>query len=76
MKAQFFTPNDRMSATAEQLHAALNAWLTEWNAARSRQACGGHQPIERFRLADRPIVHATATMGSLAREAGVTITAS
>jgi hypothetical protein len=36
MKAEFFTPNDRMSATAEQLHAALNAWVTGWNAAWSR----------------------------------------
>jgi transposase InsO family protein len=55
MRAEFFTPKDRMFATVEELQAALDAWVAEYNTARPHQSCGGRPPIERFRLADRSI---------------------
>jgi transposase InsO family protein len=55
MRAEFFTPNDRKSATVEELQAALDGWVSQYNTARPHQSCGGRPPIERFRLADRSI---------------------
>jgi transposase InsO family protein len=55
MRAEFFTPNDRQSATMEELQAALDAWVAEYNTTRPHQSCGGRPPAERFRLADRSI---------------------
>jgi transposase InsO family protein len=55
MRAEFFTPNDRMSATAEELQAALDGWVRQYSTTRPHQSCGGRPPIERFRLADRSI---------------------
>ena len=55
MRAEFFTPRDRMFATAEELQAALDGWVAEYNTARPHQSCGGRPPIERFRLADRSL---------------------
>jgi transposase InsO family protein len=55
MRAEFFTPKDRMFATVEELQAALDGWVAEYNTARPHQSCGGRPPIERFRLADRSI---------------------
>jgi hypothetical protein len=55
MRAEFFTPRDRVYATVEELQAALDAYVSEYNTTRPHQSCGGRPPIERFRLADRPI---------------------
>jgi transposase InsO family protein len=55
MRAEFFTPNDRQFATVEELQAALDGWVDQYNTARPHQSCGGRPPIERFRLADRSI---------------------
>jgi transposase InsO family protein len=55
MRAEFFSPQDRMFATVEELQTALDAWVAEYNTARPHQSCGGRPPIERFRLADRSI---------------------
>jgi transposase InsO family protein len=55
MRAEFFTPKDRMFATVEELQGALDGWVAEYNTARPHQSCGGRPPIERFRLADRSI---------------------
>jgi hypothetical protein len=55
MRAEFFTPKDRLFATAGQLQAALDGWVSEYNTARPHQSCGGRPPAERFRLADRSI---------------------
>ena len=55
MRAEFFTPKDRIFATIPELQAALDAWVTEYNTARPHQSCGRRPPIERFRLADRSL---------------------
>jgi transposase InsO family protein len=55
MRAEFFTPKDRLFATVEELQAALDGWVTEYNTARPHQSCGGRPPIERFALADRSL---------------------
>jgi hypothetical protein len=55
MRAEFFTPKDRMFATVEELQAALDAWAGEYNTTRPHQSCGGRPPIERFRLAGRSV---------------------
>jgi transposase InsO family protein len=55
MRAEFFTPKDRLFATVAELQAALDGWVSEYNTARPHQSCGGRPPIERFRLADRSL---------------------
>jgi hypothetical protein len=51
MRAEFFTDHDRAFATIEELQAALDAWVVEYNTARPHQSCGGRPPAERFALA-------------------------
>ena len=60
MRAEFFTPRDRLFATLGDLQKALDAWVAEYNTARPHQSCGGRPPIERFQLA-RPRVSADTT---------------
>jgi transposase InsO family protein len=55
MRAEFFTPKDRMFATITELQAALDGWVSEYNTTRPHQSCGGRPPIERFRLANRSL---------------------
>ena len=55
MRAEFFTPKDRLFATLPELQAALDGWVIEYNTARPHQSCGGRPPAERFALADRSI---------------------
>jgi hypothetical protein len=72
MRAEFFTPNDRMSATIPGLQAALDAWVAEYNTARPPQSCGRRPPAERFRLAqaflaaDGPVAAQSAPAAVLA----------
>ncbi len=55
MRAEFFTPKDRVFATIGELQDALDAWVAEYNTARPHQSCGGRPPAERFALADRAV---------------------
>lgn len=55
MRAEFFTPKDRLFTTVGDLQNALDGWVAEYNTARPHQSCGGRPPIERFRLADRSL---------------------
>jgi hypothetical protein len=55
MRAEFFTPSDYAFATVEELQAALDRWVDEYNTARPHQSCGGRPPAERFRLAGRAL---------------------
>ena len=55
MRAEFFTPKDRLFATIGELQAAVDAWVSEYNTARPHQSCGGRPPAERFALADRSV---------------------
>lgn len=74
MRAEFFTPKDRMFATVEELQAALDAWVSQYNTNRPHQSCGGRPPIERFRLAGRSVIPgdsaASAPTAPRARAAG------
>jgi transposase InsO family protein len=73
MRAEFFTPEDRKFATMEDLQAALDAWVSQYNTTRPHQSCGGRPPAERFRLADRSITpddSAAAPQRAPARPAG------
>ena len=56
MRAEFFTAQDRVFATIEDLQAALDAWVVEYNTERPHQSCGGRPPVERFPLANRSLV--------------------
>ena len=60
MRAEFFTPKDRLFTTLGDLQAALDGWVAEYNTARPHQSCGGRPPIERFALADRSVAADTA----------------
>ena len=53
MRSEFFTPHDRLFATLEELQAALDGWVSEYNTARPHQSCGGRPPAGRFALAVR-----------------------
>jgi transposase InsO family protein len=56
MRAEFFTPDDYAFGTVEDLQAALDGWVSEYNTARPHQSCGGRPPVERFRLAGRSVI--------------------
>jgi transposase InsO family protein len=56
MRAEFFTPNDRVFATVGDLQEALDRWVAGYNTARPHQSCGGRPPAERFALADRSVI--------------------
>jgi hypothetical protein len=81
MRAEFFTPKDRLFTAIGDLQDALDAWVAEYSTARPHQSCGGRPPIERFRLADRSLaaddsaalaqVPAAATVVPAKRPAGV-----
>ena len=51
MRAEFLADHDRRHATIEELQAALDGWVTEYNTERPHQALGMRPPIERFQFA-------------------------
>jgi transposase InsO family protein len=51
MRAEFLADHDRRHATIEELQAALDAWVSDYNTQRLHQALGMRPPIERFQLA-------------------------
>jgi transposase InsO family protein len=51
MRAEFLADHDRRHATIEELQAALDAWVSDYNTQRPHQALGMRPPIERFQLA-------------------------
>ena len=51
MRAEFLRAHDRQHATVEELQAALDEWVEEYNTVRPHQALGMRPPIERFQLA-------------------------
>jgi hypothetical protein len=61
MRAEFFTPKDRLFTAVSDLQAALDGWVAEYNTARPHQSCGGRPPAERFALADRSLAADTTT---------------
>jgi len=73
MRREFFTGTDRSFATIGELQAALDGWVSDYNTERPHQSCGGRPPIERFRLADRPIP-ADDTMGASAPQVAAAVT--
>ena len=51
IRAEFLRDHDRHHATLEELQAALDVWVEEYNTVRPHQALGMRPPIERFQLA-------------------------
>jgi transposase InsO family protein len=56
IRREFLTVHDRRHATIEEVQAALDGWVVEYNTDRPHQSCGGRPPAERFALADRSLV--------------------
>jgi transposase InsO family protein len=54
IRAEFLRVHDRRHATLEELQAALDGWVEEYNTLRPHQALGMRPPIERFQLAAGP----------------------
>jgi hypothetical protein len=52
MPLEFF--NDTACATIEELQAALDAWVVEYNTERPHQGIGDVPPAQRFALPNRP----------------------
>ena len=83
MRAEFLRVHDRRHATLEELQAALDAWVTDYNTARPHQSLGMRPPIERFQFAPHlaagevpvvdpvPIVSAQPSIQSATRLHGV-----
>jgi transposase InsO family protein len=59
LRAEFLTGHDRAHATVEELQAAVDAWVVEYNTDRPHQSCGGRPPAERFALAEKSIAAAS-----------------
>lgn len=55
LRKEFLLEHDRVHAGVEDLQAALDAWVVEYNTARPHQSIGGRPPCERFTLAARPV---------------------
>jgi len=51
MRSEFLVDHDRVHATIEQLQAALDEWVAEYNTTRPHQSLGDRPPAERFALA-------------------------
>jgi transposase InsO family protein len=58
LRAEFLTGHDRAHGTVEELQAAVDAWVVEYNTDRPHQSCGGRPPVERFALAEKSIAAA------------------
>jgi hypothetical protein len=54
LRKEFLAEHDRVHAGIEDLQAALDAWVVQYNTARPHQSIGGRPPCERFTLAARP----------------------
>jgi len=51
IRSDFLVDHDRVHATIEELQAALDEWVAEYNTTRPHQSLGDRPPIERFSLA-------------------------
>jgi hypothetical protein len=54
MRAECFSLEDRRHDTIEQLQAAVDAWVVEYNTRRPHQSLGMRPPAERFALVKAP----------------------
>lgn len=60
IRAEFLSMHDRQHATVEELQAALDAWVVEYNTERPHQSSGGRPPAERSALAARSLAFVEA----------------
>jgi len=65
IRAEFLRVHDRRHATLEELQAALDVWVEEYNTLRPHQALGMRPPIERFQLAAGPGVETVVEPGAV-----------
>jgi transposase InsO family protein len=61
LRAEFLTDHDHKHATAEELQAAVDVWVIDYNTQRPHQSGGGRPPAERFALAAAEIAPAEPT---------------
>jgi hypothetical protein len=79
LRAEFLTDHDHQHSTVEELQAAVDMWVVEYNTQRPHQSGGGRPPVERFDLAatdiaaveTTPVVVAETKPTSKPRPAGV-----
>ena len=55
LRKEFVAFHDRGHATIEELQAALDTWVQEYNTARPHQSIGNQPPAERFTVPDKPV---------------------
>jgi transposase InsO family protein len=51
MRSDFLVDHDRVHSSIEDLQAALDEWVAEYNTTRPHQSLGDRPPLERFALA-------------------------
>jgi transposase InsO family protein len=61
LRAEFLTEHDWKHATVEELQAAVDAWVIDYNTQRPHQSGGGRPPVERFDLAATDIAAVETT---------------
>jgi transposase InsO family protein len=61
LRAEFLASHDRVHDSVEQLQAAVDGWVVEYNTDRPHQSCGGRPPVERFGVAAAGIAVVAAT---------------
>lgn len=79
IRAEFLIDHDRRHDTIEDLQAALDRWVVEYNTERPHQSCGNRPPAERFALAarrdlvvvDEPVEVRVPAQSPTSRPAGV-----
>jgi hypothetical protein len=77
IRAEFLTEHDRRHGCIEDVQAALDAWVVEYNTERPHQSCGGRPPAQRFALVEHSLVVVDDPVGprprpaELSRPAGV-----
>jgi transposase InsO family protein len=69
IRAEFLRDHDRQHATLEELQAALDVWVEEYNIGRPHQALGMRPPIERFQLAPRTVAAEVPVVDPIATSA-------
>jgi transposase InsO family protein len=61
LRAEFLTDHDHKHATADELQAAVDVWVIDYNTQRPHQSGGGRPPVERFDLASTDIAAVETT---------------
>jgi hypothetical protein len=66
MRSEFFADADRVFATIGELQAALDGWVSQYNAERPHQSLGMRPPAQRFALAAGPDLEVVEPVAAVA----------